>query len=53
MSSHLLSDLREVCDHILLIDEGRVQVDGGIEKVLAQNRILVCPATDESTVGER
>jgi ABC-2 type transport system ATP-binding protein len=50
MSSHLLSDLREVCDHILLIDEGRVQVDGDIEEVLAQHRILVGPAVDESAV---
>ncbi len=50
MSSHLLSDLREVCDHLLLIDEGRVQVDGDIEEVLARHRILVGPVDDESTV---
>ena len=50
MSSHLLSDLHEVCDHILLIDEGRVQVDGDIQEVLARHRILVGPAADESTV---
>jgi ABC-2 type transport system ATP-binding protein len=50
MSSHLVSDLREVCDHILLIDEGRVQVNGDIDDVLAQHRILVGPAADESTV---
>lgn len=51
MSSHLLSDLREVCDHILLIDEGRVQLSGDIEEVLAQHRILVGPAADESVVA--
>lgn len=50
MSSHLLSDLREVCDHILLIDQGRVQVDGDIEEVLAGHRILVGPVADESAV---
>jgi ABC-2 type transport system ATP-binding protein len=50
MSSHLLGDLREVCDHLLLIDEGRVQVDGDIDEVLAQHRILVGPAADESAV---
>nr|WP_042187631.1 ABC transporter ATP-binding protein [Kibdelosporangium sp. MJ126-NF4]CEL18234.1 Methionine ABC transporter ATP-binding protein [Kibdelosporangium sp. MJ126-NF4]CTQ90535.1 Methionine ABC transporter ATP-binding protein [Kibdelosporangium sp. MJ126-NF4] len=50
MSSHLVSDLREVCDHILLIDDGRVQVDGDIEEVLAEHRILVGPVTDESAV---
>lgn len=51
MSSHLLSDLREVCDHILLIDEGRVQLNGDIEEVLAQHRILVGPSADETAVG--
>jgi len=50
MSSHLLTDMREVCDHILLIDEGRVQVDGDIEEVLAQHRILVGPVANESAV---
>ncbi|MFD9737899.1 ATP-binding cassette domain-containing protein [Umezawaea sp. NPDC059074] len=50
MSSHLLSDLREVCDHLLLVDEGRVQVDGDIDEVLAGHRILVGPAAEESTV---
>ncbi|WP_307867710.1 ABC transporter ATP-binding protein [Umezawaea beigongshangensis] len=50
MSSHLLSDLREVCDHVLLIDEGRVQVDGDVEGVLAEHRVLVGPAADEAGV---
>ncbi|MGW4212435.1 ABC transporter ATP-binding protein [Lentzea sp. NPDC004789] len=50
MSSHLLSDLREVCDHLLLVDEGRVQLDGDIEEVLARHRILVGPAAKQSTV---
>ena len=50
MSSHLLSDLREVCDHLLLITDGRVQASGDIEEVLAQHRILIGPAADESAV---
>ncbi|EWC62880.1 putative ABC transporter ATP-binding protein [Actinokineospora spheciospongiae] len=51
VSSHLLSDLREVCDHLLLVDGGRVQVDGDIEEVLAEHRVLVGPVADESAVG--
>ncbi|GAA3362962.1 ATP-binding cassette domain-containing protein [Saccharopolyspora gregorii] len=51
MSSHLLSELREVCDHILLVDEGRIQLDGDIEEVLARHRILVGPSAEESAVG--
>jgi ABC-2 type transport system ATP-binding protein len=50
MSSHVLADLREVCDHILLIDEGHVQVDGDIEEVLARHKVLIGPVADESTV---
>ncbi|WP_435157272.1 ABC transporter ATP-binding protein [Amycolatopsis sacchari] len=50
MSSHVLSDVREVCDHILLIDEGRVQVNGEIEEILARHRILIGPATGRSDV---
>ncbi|GAA2689124.1 MULTISPECIES: ATP-binding cassette domain-containing protein [Actinosynnema] len=51
MSSHLLTDLHKVCDRILLIDEGRVQVDGDVEDVLARHEVLVGPTSDESGVG--
>lgn len=50
MSSHLLSDLSEVCDHLLLIDEGRVQLVGDVEDVLADHRVLVGPVARESLV---
>ncbi|USX56184.1 ATP-binding cassette domain-containing protein [Lentzea sp. HUAS12] len=50
MSSHLLADLREVCDHMLLIDDGQVQIDGDIDDVLGRHRILIGPATDETAV---
>ncbi|MFD5826165.1 ATP-binding cassette domain-containing protein [Lentzea sp. NPDC060358] len=50
MSSHLLTDLREVCDHILLVDEGRVEVEGDIDEVLARHRVLAGPVTGESAV---
>jgi len=50
MSSHLLSDLSEVCDHLLLVDEGRVQLVGDVEDVLADHRLLVGPAGQESAV---
>ncbi|MGZ3143647.1 ABC transporter ATP-binding protein [Lentzea chajnantorensis] len=44
LSSHLLGDLRDVCDHLLLLDEGRMQLAGDIEEVLAGHRVLVGPA---------
>ena len=50
MSSHLLGDIREVCDHILLVAEGGIQVSGDIDEVLARHRILIGPPADESAV---
>ncbi|WP_329790103.1 ABC transporter ATP-binding protein [Lentzea sp. DG1S-22] len=51
LSSHLLTDLGDVCDHLLLLDEGRVQVAGEIEEVLAGHRVLVGPAELEPETG--
>ncbi|QUQ72391.1 ABC transporter ATP-binding protein [Kutzneria sp. CA-103260] len=50
MSSHLLSDLSEVCDHLLLVAEGRVQLVGDVEDVLADHRVLIGPPATESSV---
>lgn len=44
LSSHLLTDLGDVCDHLLLLDEGRVQVSGEIDDVLAEHHVVVGPA---------
>jgi ABC-2 type transport system ATP-binding protein len=44
LSSHLLTDLGDVCDHLLLLDEGRVQVAGEIDEILGDHRVVVGPA---------
>ncbi|NKE57153.1 ABC transporter ATP-binding protein [Lentzea sp. PSKA42] len=41
LSSHLLTDLGDVCDHLLLLDEGRVQVSGDIDEILGDHQIVV------------
>ncbi|PRY39532.1 ABC transporter ATP-binding protein [Umezawaea tangerina] len=43
LSSHLLTDLGDVCDHLLLLDEGRVQLTGEVDGILADHRVLVGP----------
>ncbi|MGW6931464.1 ABC transporter ATP-binding protein [Lentzea sp. NPDC054927] len=48
LSSHLLTDLGDVCDHLLLLDEGRVQVSGDIDEILADHQIVVGPADLET-----
>ncbi|MEU3643371.1 ABC transporter ATP-binding protein [Lentzea sp. NPDC034063] len=44
LSSHLLTDIGDVCDHLLLLDEGRVQVTGDIDGILDEHRVVVGPA---------
>lgn len=44
LSSHLLTDLGDVCDHLLLLDEGRVQVAGDIDGILEEHQVVVGPA---------
>jgi ABC-2 type transport system ATP-binding protein len=46
LSSHLLTDLGDVCDHLLLLDQGRVQVAGDIDSILGEHLVLVGPAED-------
>jgi ABC-2 type transport system ATP-binding protein len=41
LSSHLLSELERVADHLVLIAQGRVRVDGAVEDLLAEHRVVV------------
>jgi ABC-2 type transport system ATP-binding protein len=41
LSSHLIADLERVCDHLILLSSGRVQLAGETEELLAQHRIFV------------
>lgn len=50
LSSHLLADLREVCDHLLLLHEGRMLLGGDIDELLDEHRDVVGPVEDRSAV---
>ena len=43
LSSHVLAELEEVCDYLVLLAGGRVQVAGEIEALLAEHKVLVGP----------
>ncbi|GIJ44306.1 ABC transporter ATP-binding protein [Virgisporangium aliadipatigenens] len=43
LSSHLLGDLERVCDYLVLLQAGRVQVLGGVDELVAQHRLLTGP----------
>ncbi|MET9436232.1 ABC transporter ATP-binding protein [Streptomyces sp. NPDC006551] len=43
MSSHVLSELEGACDHLVLVDGGRVRLDGPIDDLLAAHTVLRGP----------
>jgi ABC-2 type transport system ATP-binding protein len=46
LSSHLVTDLERVCDHIILLAGSRVQVYGDIGTLLTEHKVLVGPDGD-------
>lgn len=46
LSSHLLSDLERVCDHLIILTAGRVQANGAIADLLAAHRAQAGPDAD-------
>jgi ABC-2 type transport system ATP-binding protein len=46
LSSHLISDIERVCDHLIVLAESRVQLAGDLHELLAAHRILTGPRRD-------
>jgi ABC-2 type transport system ATP-binding protein len=44
LSSHVLAELERVADHLILISDGRVRLDGAVEDLLDRHRLLTGPA---------
>jgi ABC-2 type transport system ATP-binding protein len=45
LSSHNVADLERVCDHLMIVADGRVQLAGDIDDLLAEHRVLSGPNT--------
>jgi ABC-2 type transport system ATP-binding protein len=43
LSSHVVAELERLCDHLVLLDRGRVCLAGDIEELLAEHRLLTGP----------
>ncbi|MFI6409170.1 ABC transporter ATP-binding protein [Streptomyces sp. NPDC050548] len=55
MSSHVVAELEDSCDHLLLIGDGKVRIAGEIDDLLAAHRRVSAPADtvlDAHTVVE-
>jgi ABC-2 type transport system ATP-binding protein len=50
LSSHLLSDVERVCDHLIVMAEGQVQLAGPVDDLLSQHKLLTGPRRDERSL---
>ncbi|MBS2533754.1 ABC transporter ATP-binding protein [Catenulispora sp. NF23] len=46
LSTHVVAELAEVGDHLLLLSQGRSRLDGDVEELLAQHTRLIGPRAD-------
>ena len=51
LSSHIVTDLERICDHLVILSNGRVQLAGPIDEVVASHRLLTGPRTEPTTVA--
>jgi ABC-2 type transport system ATP-binding protein len=52
LSSHLIGDLERVCDYLVILYAGRVQVLGAVDDLLAEHKVLVGPRRDAADVPD-
>ncbi|MFE0652811.1 ABC transporter ATP-binding protein [Streptomyces sp. NPDC059534] len=46
MSSHILTELEGACDHLLLLHDGRIRLEGPVDDLLAAHTLLRGPVAD-------
>jgi ABC-2 type transport system ATP-binding protein len=51
LSSHIVVDLERICDHLVILSEGRTQLAGPIDEILAGHRLLTGPRDDADDVA--
>ncbi|MFC4909765.1 ABC transporter ATP-binding protein [Actinomadura gamaensis] len=50
-SSHVVAELERVCDHLVVLQDGRVQVSGDVEDLTGGHHVLVGPAEQADEVA--
>ncbi|NUT35825.1 MAG: ABC transporter ATP-binding protein [Hamadaea sp.] len=48
LSSHAVGELERVCDHLVLLHQGRLRLAGEIDDLVAGHRVLTGPRTDDA-----
>jgi len=50
IASHVIADIERVCDHIVLLADGRVRLEGNVDELLGTHRILTGPRRPLGTI---
>ncbi len=53
LSSHVIAELERVADYLILLGQGRVQIAGEVDDLLAGHRVLTGPAAEADTYSDR
>jgi ABC-2 type transport system ATP-binding protein len=51
LSSHIVTDLERVCDHLVILSQARTLLAGAIDDIVASHRLLTGPRSDPATVA--
>jgi ABC-2 type transport system ATP-binding protein len=51
LSSHIVTDLERICDRLIILADGRTQLVGSIDDILAGHRLLTGPRADAAGVA--
>lgn len=51
LTSHVIADLERVCDHLVVLVDGRVRLAGDVDELLGQHAFVVGPASDGALRG--
>jgi ABC-2 type transport system ATP-binding protein len=51
ISSHIVSELERVCDHLITLADSRTQLVGSITEIVASHRLLTGPRSDGASVA--
>jgi len=52
LSSHLISDLERVCDHVIVLVDSRVRLAGPVDELLATHHLLSGPRRDPAALPD-
>jgi ABC-2 type transport system ATP-binding protein len=53
LSSHVVAELEKVCDYLVVLSRGQVQVAGDVDELLAGHRVLTGPSSELDAVAQR